>query len=95
MIEDRKIELMTILNEECAEVIQASSKVLRFNTSQNLQNLEKELGDLQCMIELVIQFGYANKKNVNQRIPEKIEKLKKFSDLFTELDTFDYTNMRQ
>jgi len=46
-------ELMTVLAEECAEVIQATCKIKRFGLNgDNLQELAKELGDLQCMIEM-------------------------------------------
>jgi NTP pyrophosphatase (non-canonical NTP hydrolase) len=52
-------EIMRITQEECAEVVQAISKVFRFgfaaqhNGVSNKSMLEEELGDLECMIELL------------------------------------------
>ena len=48
---DSATELLTILQEECAEVIQEASKIKRFGqTSENTDRLAKEVGDLVCMI---------------------------------------------
>ena len=44
-MKDYQEELLIILMEECAEVAQACSKVLRFGNDYD--DLEKELGDLQ------------------------------------------------
>jgi NTP pyrophosphatase (non-canonical NTP hydrolase) len=61
MNEDTK-EILTILQEECAEVIVEVSKCFRFGPDQmmqgadvsNIQRLEKELGDLLAMVELLV-----------------------------------------
>lgn len=59
-------ELLEILAEECAEVIQEKSKIFRFgcdeaswnrNGKTHLECLELELGDILAMIELVQQSG--------------------------------------
>lgn len=72
-------ECLVILMEECGEVIQEASKILRFGNDTS--KLIKELGDLQFMInQTANQFGidavqigvYANKKR---------DKLKEFSNL--------------
>lgn len=89
MNEDTR-EILTILQEECAEVIVEISKCFRFGPDQimagqefsNIQRLEKELGDLQAMIELLVD----NKVGVyDQGIFEaklkKFEKLKQWSNL--------------
>ena len=41
-------ETLTILSEECAEVIQANSKLIRFGPydEDNVAELEQELGDV-------------------------------------------------
>ena len=46
--------MLVILSEECGEVIQAVSKTMRFpeDDEKNRTRLAKELGDLQCMIDL-------------------------------------------
>lgn len=54
-------EILIILQEECAEVIVEISKIMRFGPDQckpnsdetNIQSLQKELGDLLAMIELI------------------------------------------
>ena len=57
---NRNEEIMTILQEECAEVIQAVSKVKRFGLEGNVEDLKKELCDLQCMINLMSEFDVVN-----------------------------------
>ena len=47
---DIKTETLVILMEECGEVIQECSKILRFGN--DAEKLHKELGDLFCMIKL-------------------------------------------
>ena len=53
-------EILLITQEECAEVTQAISKVFRFgmddeyNGVTNREHLEEEVGDLLCMIELLV-----------------------------------------
>ena len=58
-------ECLNILQEECAEVIQAASKIKRFGIYNrkegaelnNLQNIELELGDVLAMIDLCREAG--------------------------------------
>ena len=55
-------EIMLITQEECAEVSQAISKVFRFGMDDeykgitNREHLEEEIGDLMCMIDLLIEW---------------------------------------
>ena len=68
-IEPRTIEYLEILQEECAEVIQAISKIKRFglasynptdpNKVSNYHHLITELGDVQGMIKLLSQTDLA------------------------------------
>ena len=82
------LELLTILMEECAEVIQAAAKVQRYGwesayegeTAQ--ERLEKELGDLQCMIDLLHEGDYVSYTTMDEHADSKREKLKKWSTLF-------------
>jgi len=81
---NRNEEILTILQEECAEVIQAVSKVKRFGLEGNVEDLKKELCDLQCMINLmtefdVVQYGLYQRY---EQIQAKREKLKEFSKIF-------------
>ena len=91
MITDQQIqEAMDILQEEAAEVIQAVSKIRRFGaenhkdgeTQTNLEHLEEELGDMQAMIEILMELDIVSWGNVTVAKRAKIEKLKKWSNIF-------------
>jgi NTP pyrophosphatase (non-canonical NTP hydrolase) len=80
-------EIMLITQEECAEVTQAISKVFRFgmdsqhNGASNKTRLEEELGDLLCMIELLIERGIVDGQAVAQAGVAKKQKLAKWSNI--------------
>ena len=82
MKEHRK-ELLTITMEECAEVTIECSKLIRFGseTWAEVHNLEKEVGDLLCMIRLLDEYGLINLDVVEEHVKSKREKLKKWSNL--------------
>lgn len=83
-------EVLSILQEECAEVIQAVSKVQRFGvlahhphrTTTNKEELEEELGDLLAMIEILTQTGYLDQANIALATQAKTEKLKQYSTVW-------------
>lgn len=79
---DKKHEVLQILQEECAEVIRAASKVIRFGEDENLAHLEEELGDLQAMIDLLQHFDMISFTNIDQYAALKVQKLKKFSRIY-------------
>ena len=89
MNDDTK-EILTILQEECAEVIVEVSKCFRFGPDQmmegvditNMQRLQKELGDLQAMIELLIdnKVGVTT-QGLKEAKKAKFQKLKLWSNL--------------
>lgn len=81
---NRNEEIMTILAEECAEVIVEISKVKRFGMEGNIMKLKKELCDLQCMINLMEEFDVITYQTGERfdMIQEKREKLGKFSRIF-------------
>lgn len=87
-------EVLDILQEEAAEVIQAVSKIRRFGWNNkhpeadqnNLEHLEEELGDMQAMIEILMEMGVASWGNVTVAKRAKIEKLKKWSNIFKNSD---------
>lgn len=89
MNEDLK-EVLIILQEECAEVIVDISKCMRFGPDQimqgqeltNLQRLEKELGDVEAMIELLqdLKVGITQQGTFEAKM-RKFEKLKHWSNL--------------
>lgn len=82
-------EVLDILQEECAEVIQAVSKISRFGLDNykpgkpktNREHLEQELGDVVAMITLLQMHGVVDKNNVEQARTDKFEKLKKWSNI--------------
>lgn len=77
-------ELLTILMEEAAEVIQEASKCIRFGTEENMAHLEKEIGDLMCMVALLHEHDYIAFTRLDRYVEEKREKLKKYSNLIIE-----------
>jgi NTP pyrophosphatase (non-canonical NTP hydrolase) len=85
---DAQKEIMLIAQEECAEVTQAISKVFRFgidgehNNLTNRQRLTEELGDLHCMIELMVESGIISRKELFNASGVKREKLLKSSNIF-------------
>ena len=76
-------ETLTILSEECAEVIQANSKLIRFGPYDdvNVNELEKELGDIMAMILILEYYGYVKLDNITDNIIPKLQKLKKYSKI--------------
>jgi len=86
---EKEREILGILQEECAEVIQAVSKCVRFGIdnshksgSTQRENLSMEVGDLVCMIGLMIEAGLVKEEDINRARDEKIEKLKVYSNIF-------------
>jgi len=76
-------ETLTILSEECAEVIQANSKLIRFGPydDENIKELEKELGDVMAMVLVLDYYGYVKLDNIQKNIEPKLKKLKKYSKI--------------
>ena len=82
-------EVMDILQEECAEVIQAVSKISRFGIDNfkpgkpktNREHLEEELGDMLAMICILEKMGVVNQNALEIATKAKIEKLKKWSTI--------------
>jgi NTP pyrophosphatase (non-canonical NTP hydrolase) len=88
----RENEILLITQEECAEVTQAISKCYRFGLDNfkpgkpktNREHLAEELGDLQAMIDLCIQFNLVGSEQVSIAADNKISKLKIWSNIFKE-----------
>ena len=83
-------EVMDILQEECAEVIQAVSKISRFGIDNlkpgkpltNREHLEEELGDMLAMIDILCGMGVIDLDKLRVAKLAKIEKLKKWSTIY-------------
>lgn len=86
-LDDRQNEILLIAQEECAEVTQVISKVLRFGLlnshpaegKTNQERLEEEVGDLQCMIDLLCESRLVDREFVNRAATAKRYKLQKWS----------------
>jgi|TARA_B100001079_G_C16124748_1_gene388604 NTP pyrophosphatase (non-canonical NTP hydrolase) len=76
-------EILTILNEECAEVIQCSAKLQRFgvNDEKNQKKLEAELGDVMAMMLILNYYGMVERTAIEKQIKRKLKKLKRFSQI--------------
>ena len=89
---NRDREILLIAQEECAEVIQAISKIFRFGFDaqhpnedrNNLQRLEEELGDLVCMIGLIMNKKIVSESNVESAAELKLKKLRTWSTIFVD-----------
>ena len=83
---DYEREVLTILMEECAEVIQRASKAIRFGLSEvqpdqpytNSERLAFEIGDVVTMIELCQEAEMVSVYIPIRRKTVKREKLKKY-----------------
>lgn len=83
-------EILDILQEECAEVIQAISKCRRFGIDeQNLKTgrtqraeLVQELGDVTLLIELLQAHQLFVEAELNQAKLNKATKLTKWSTIY-------------
>jgi hypothetical protein len=84
-------EALDILQEECAEVIVAVSKISRFGLDNykpnkpktNREHLEEEIGDLLAMINILTNEGIIDPTNIEVAAKAKIEKLKQWSKIFS------------
>jgi len=81
-------QLMAITAEECGELTQVCMKIMRkYDTLADMSNdkyrklLVEELGDVMCMIELMIEHKVVTIEEIHNRASVKREKLKKWSTL--------------
>jgi NTP pyrophosphatase (non-canonical NTP hydrolase) len=89
-MDEQTKEVMDILQEECAEVIQAVSKISRFGLDNhkpgkpltNREHLEVELGDVVAMVELLTQRNIVSAEAIETAKQAKFEKLKQWSKIY-------------
>lgn len=90
---DKQKEALLILQEECAEVIQAASKVFRFGTESRwpkedsattLEELQMEVGQVLAMIDILTEQCLLSDSSINAARQYKKEKLKIWSNIFNE-----------
>jgi NTP pyrophosphatase (non-canonical NTP hydrolase) len=89
-MKNKENEIMNILSEECAEVIQSISKCNRFGMDNlkpgkpktNRQHLEDELGDVLAMIDIMLEYDIIDSNKLEEAKLNKFEKLKKWSTIY-------------
>tara|TARA_R110000796_G_C14471864_1_gene425669 strand:- start:356 stop:640 length:285 start_codon:yes stop_codon:yes gene_type:complete len=80
-------QLMIITAEECGELTQRCSKIVRkYSTADQIEQdqrlkLLEEAGDVLCMIELMVENGLLTNDELGARVNVKRAKLKTWSDL--------------
>lgn len=79
-------EILTCTMEECGELVQACSKVIRTEGEKEkyLKNLRDEVGDVLCMIEILHMAGLVDETKLIRRMKTKKKKLEKWSTIFDE-----------
>lgn len=83
-------EILNITAEECAEVIQAVSKINRFGIDNfkpgkpktNRQHLEEEIGDLLAMVDLLVESKLLNEESIELARVVKHNKLREWSKIY-------------
>ena len=82
-IQDTIDELLVITSEEAGELVQACTKILRHGTDKSkIDQLVEEVGDMQCMISLLVAHGIITQNDVVKRSEIKYNKLKKYSNIW-------------
>ena len=80
---DARQQLMVITMEECGELIQECSKNLRRAEIFDRENFKNEVGDVMCMIELLVEWDVISWNEIEGRVKIKRNKLSKWSELCT------------
>jgi NTP pyrophosphatase (non-canonical NTP hydrolase) len=90
-MKDKIQEALIITQEECAEVIQAISKVMRFgpdscfpteDSASTKECLDMELGQLLCMIGILVDQGVVDENAMMTAMEAKKIKLETWSSIF-------------
>ena len=76
-------EVLTILMEECGELVQACSKSIRRGEFNSIQ-LSDEIGDVMTLINIAHEYDMFSWDDVLEREEVKREKLKTWSNLICE-----------
>ena len=80
---DARQQLMVITMEECGELIQECSKNLRRAEIFDRENFKNEVGDVMCMIELLVEWDVISWAEIEERVKIKRNKLSKWSEFCT------------
>ena len=89
MITERQREVLVITQEEAAEVIQEISKIYRFGIDDcakdgitHRKRLETEIGDLLCMIDIMVDNRLIDPTAVELARQAKVTKLRRYSQIY-------------
>jgi len=75
-------EILDLLQEECAEVVQAVSKCRRFGLEEKRLDLVQEIGDVTLLIELLKAHGLYTDEELRKAERIKSNKLTKWSTIY-------------
>ena len=82
---DARQQLLVLTMEECGELVQSCSKLLRraelYSDGEYVKNLKDELGDVYAMIDLFVEWDVVSWTEIEKRRDIKRKKLSKWSDL--------------
>ena len=80
---DKKQQLMVITMEECGELQQVCSKILRRAEIDDEYGIKlvEELGDVYCMLKLMTEHGVCAWTELEEQAKIKRRKLDKWSDI--------------
>ena len=82
---DTRQQLLVVTMEECGELVQSCSKLLRraelYSDGEYVQNLKEELGDVYAMIDLFVEHDVVSWTELEERRNVKRKKLSRWSDL--------------
>ena len=75
---NREEELLLVMQEECADVIQAITDIfLSGKTQQSAENLEKQLSDVFAVFKILVEENYVDPEYIVTQGDKKIEVSKK------------------
>jgi NTP pyrophosphatase (non-canonical NTP hydrolase) len=80
-----ELEGLAILAEECGEVVQRVGKILRhgkrkWDGTSNVERLESEVGDIQAIVEVLVDLGVVSAGELRQHRDEKLRKFREEPD---------------
>jgi NTP pyrophosphatase (non-canonical NTP hydrolase) len=87
IMQEKTKEALLILQEECAEVVQATSKCFRFGLDgqyqeqSNRDRLEQEIGDVLAMVDILVNQYELSQERLNEAKQRKFKKLAQWSTL--------------
>ena len=94
MTDDKVMEALGLMQEECAEIIQIISKIRRFgfdsrnpydeSGKNNYELLNDEVGDFELLKRYLREIGIINSNLIAERIKYKTPKLEKYTTLFSD-----------